>query len=246
LRRDTQVFTLEISSQEVIKNKIIPLFDSYPLKGTKYYDYINWRDGFKDFLLNKDPDSRLNLIERIKERKLKLNNLKSEYKLPIGHLDKFDGHYISGFVSGDGSFSVVTGPKSFHNGFGQTVFLITQHINNKLLLENIMKHFNVGHLYENKTRTNELNYRVSKKEDLIKIIIPFFELYPPLGVHSISFFKWKSIIEFLVKSKIKGKDRKVFNDTILIPIIRSYWHKDTYDVLKNDLSLNKDKLELRI
>jgi hypothetical protein len=52
-----------------------------------------------------------------------------------------------------------------------------------------MKHFNVGHLYENKTRTNELNYRVSKKEDLIKIIIPFFETYTPLGVHSISFFK---------------------------------------------------------
>ena len=45
-----------------------------------------------------------------------------EFKLPVEHLNNFNGHYISGFVSGDGSFSVVTGPKSFQNGFGQTVF----------------------------------------------------------------------------------------------------------------------------
>jgi len=96
LRKETQVFTLEISNQEVIENKIIPLFDSHPLKGTKYYDYINWRDGFKDFLSNKDLNSRISLIERIKERKLELNNSKLEFKLPIEHLNNFDGHYISG------------------------------------------------------------------------------------------------------------------------------------------------------
>jgi hypothetical protein len=34
LIKDTQVFTLEITSQEIITNKIIPLFESDPLKGT--------------------------------------------------------------------------------------------------------------------------------------------------------------------------------------------------------------------
>ena len=52
-----------------------------------------------------------------------------------------------------------------------------------------MKFFNVGYLGESKTRPEEINYRVSRKEDLIKIIIPFFETYPTLGVHSISFYK---------------------------------------------------------
>jgi len=245
-RKDTQVFTLEISSQEVIENKIIPLFDSHPLKGTKYYDYLIWRDGFKDFLLNKDLDSRSALIERIKERKLKLNRLKLEIKLPIEHLNNIDVHYISGFVSGDGSFSVVTGPNSFHTGFGQTVFLISQHIDNKLLIEHIMKYFKIGYLGFSKTRPNEINYRVARKEDLIKIIIPFFETYHPLGVHSISFYKFKNIINYILESKkvVSGNDRKLYNNTILIPKIKSYWLNDNIYFLNNDLSLNKEKLDL--
>lgn len=246
LRKDTQVFTLEISSQEVINNKVIPLFDSYPLKGTKYYDFINWRDGFKDFLKNKDLESRASLIERIYDKKLNLNRLKEVIRLPIEHLNNFDGNYISGFVSGDGSFSVTTGPNSFHTGFGQTVFLITQHINNKLLIEHIMKYFNIGYLGFSKTRPHEINYRVARKEDLVKHIIPFFETYPTLGVHSISFYKWKNIINYILESKvsIKGIDKKEYNNTILIPNIKSYWLLDHNYYLFNDLSVDKFNLRL--
>lgn len=178
--------------------------------------------------------------------KLNLNKQKQDIKLPIEHLNNFNGHYISGFVTGDGSFSVVTGPNSFHNGFGQTVFLITQHINNKLLLEHIMNYFNVGYLGSTITRPEEINYRVSRKEDLIKFIIPFFENYSTLGIHSISFYKWKNIINCIHENKlnIKGKNRKIYNNTILIPNIRSYWLNNDIYFLNNDLSLNKSKLNL--
>ena len=206
---------------------------------------MNWRDGFKDFISNKDLKSRIYLNERIKERKSYLNKLKLEYKLPVEHLRNIDGHYIAGFVSGDGSFSVVTGPNSFHTGFGQTVFLISQHIHNKLLLENIMKQFNVGYLGSSVTRPEEISYRVTSKKDLVKVIIPFFENYPTLGVHSISYFKWKSIIEYILESKdlYKGKDKKTFN-TVLIPKIKSYWlNNDTY-LINSDLSIDKERLKL--
>ena len=128
---------------------------------------MNWRDGFKDFISNKDLKSRIYLNERIKERKSYLNRLKLEYKLPVEHLRNIDGHYIAGFVSGDGSFSVVIGPNSLHTRFGQTVFLISQHILNKLLLEYIFKQFKVGYLGSSKTRPDEINYRVTSKKDLI-------------------------------------------------------------------------------
>jgi hypothetical protein len=52
-----------------------------------------------------------------------------------------------------------------------------------------MKYFNVGYLGNSQTRLKEINYRVSRKEDLINVIIPFFDTYPTLGVHSISFYK---------------------------------------------------------
>ena len=42
---------------------------------------------------------------------------------------------------------LLTGPISFHSGFDKLV-LITQHISNKLLLEAILKQFNVGYIVQ--------------------------------------------------------------------------------------------------
>ena len=78
------------------------------------------------------------------------------------------------FVIGDGSFSVGTGPKFYQTGLATTVFLIPQHINNKLLIEAILKYFGVGYLSVIDSRKDEKNYRVTDKKVLIKVIIPFF------------------------------------------------------------------------
>ena len=59
----------------MIENKILPLFYSYSLKGTKYFDYVNWRDGFKDFILNKELKSRISLIKDLERENLNLINL---------------------------------------------------------------------------------------------------------------------------------------------------------------------------
>ena len=40
LRLSTNCFTLEINNIETIKTVIIPFFEKYPLKGTKYFDFI--------------------------------------------------------------------------------------------------------------------------------------------------------------------------------------------------------------
>lgn len=109
-----------------------------------------------------------------------------------------------------------------------------------------MKYFKIGYLGFSKTRPNEINYRVSRKEDLIIVIIPFFDTYSPLGVHSISYYKFKNIINYIIesKNKVSGNDKKLYNNTILIPKIISYWFNEDIYFLNNDLSLNKENLEL--
>lgn len=47
-----------------------------------------------------------------------------------------NGHYISGFIVGDGCLSLHTGKI-----FGTMHLYITQHINNKILMENIATYF---------------------------------------------------------------------------------------------------------
>ena len=108
-----------------------------------------------------------------------------------------------------------------------------------------MKQFNVGYLGSSVTRPEEISYRVTSKKDLVKVIIPFFENYPTLGVHSISYFKWKSIIEYILESKdlYKGKDKKTFN-TVLIPKIKSYRLINDNYLINSDLSIDKERLKL--
>jgi len=242
IRKDTDVVMLEISSIEVIKNVIIPFFDNYPLKGTKYFDYVTWKNSFIDFLENKDSlESKLLLIERLKESKDSLNRNKQEFKLPMNHLENIDPNYISGFTCGDGSVSLVTGPENFNKGFGRATLVITQHVHNKLLLEAIMKYFSVGTITSVKSRPFEINYVVSNKDDLNNTIIPFFEKYPFYGLHSISFLKWSHIVKYLLKIR---EDKSIFdrqNKEIIVSNVRAIW-LDKSTLLYNDLSLGSEGL----
>ena len=59
----------------------------------------------KDFISNKDLNSRIYLNERILERKSYLNKLKLDYKFKLEHLRNIDLNYKKVY-SGEGSFSV--------------------------------------------------------------------------------------------------------------------------------------------
>jgi hypothetical protein len=242
IRKDTGVITMEISSIEVIKNKIIPFFEKYPLKGTKFYDYLNWKNSFKDFLENKDQlNTKLSLIERLKYAKSIHNRNKLEFKIPMEHLAIINPNYISGIVAGDGTFSLVTGPESFHKGFGRTILGITQHVNNKLLLEAILNYFSIGTVTSVTSKPNENTYVVSNKEDLKNKIRPFFEKYPLYGLHSISFLKWKFIIKYLLKLR---EEKSIFNrqnKPIIISNIRNIW-LDKTSLLYNDLQIHSEEI----
>ena len=143
---------------------IVDHFQKYPLIGAKVSDFLLFKQCY-DLIKQKQHLTQEGL-DKIIALKGNLNKGLSSVlneafpnivpvERPVYHFNGIpDPFWISGFVSGDGSFSVVTGPNSFNTGFGQTVFLISQHIQNKLLLEYIMRHNNVGYLGSSKTRPN--------------------------------------------------------------------------------------------
>lgn len=246
VRKDTGVVTLEISSIDSIKNIIIPFFDSYPLKGTKYYDYVVWRDGFKDFLNSKDSlNTKISLIERLKSLKGEYNKSRTNHKVPVEHLINIDPNYISGLVSGDGSFSVVTGPTSLHRGFGRTVLVITQHTNNLKLLQAIISYFGVGHIGKVASRPNLANLVITDKDVLVSKIIPFFNEHPVYGLHSISFLKWRYIVKLSISYRSnKALKSKVTTD-LYMSQVRTIW-EDSSALLYNDLSIYSKELDLKM
>lgn len=109
--------------------------------------------------------------------------------------------YISGFIQGDGSFSVglsITKNKKETKIYLRPLFTLTQHNNNILLIEKIIERFgNIGtYSIDN---NNIIRYRISKLEDIKDIIIPFFDKYQLKEDKLLSYIKFKFIVNKLLE-----------------------------------------------
>lgn len=121
--------------------------------------------------------------------------------------------WIVGFVDGEGCFSIsifkqidrkektrirrgyITGYQVFHE------FSVTQGEKSKSSLEELQNFFGVGRLYINKRYDNHKEhlwrYVVRKKEDLLEVIIPFFQNYPLRTSKNLDFLKFVKCVEMI-------------------------------------------------
>ncbi len=98
--------------------------------------------------------------------------------------------WVIGFVDGEGCFSIGfvrqpcrTRRKGYRAGYQVFHrFVVTQGARSKACLEDIRSFFGVGNLYENRRhdshREHLIQYHVSRRKDLLGVIIPFFREHP--------------------------------------------------------------------
>jgi hypothetical protein len=120
-----------------------------------------------------------------------------------------DPFWISGFVSGDSSFSVSI--EKSNNKIGNRVRLIfgtCLHIRDRELLIGMASYFynldkqsegNNLNIFDSKIRQNSL-LQIKNFTVIVNIIIPFFNKYPILGIKSLDFSDFKQVAE-LMKNK---------------------------------------------
>ena len=86
-----------------------------------------------------------------------------------------DSNWIAGFTSGEGSFTVsVFKSKTLLSVGVKLVFDLTQHKRDEKLMSTFINFFQSGCIYSNR---DAIYYRVSKFDDIMKKIIPFFQNY---------------------------------------------------------------------
>ena len=107
---------------------------------------------------------------------------------PSGPLNniKLQGHWLAGFTSGDGCLKISIRESKLYKA-GSTVlaiFVLTQHIRDKLLLKNFIDYFECGHTY---SYLNYSEFKCQSFKDNINKIKPFFRKYPILGVKALDF-----------------------------------------------------------
>jgi hypothetical protein len=118
-----------------------------------------------------------------------------------------DPNYITGFVDGEGSFSITISPRDFKDVKWEVrpSFSISQHKRNRRILFKIKNYFGCGTIRPNR-EDNTYKYEVRSLQDLKNIIIPHFKKYPLQTTKRIDFEIFTKVIQIMEEGRHLTKD----------------------------------------
>jgi LAGLIDADG endonuclease len=200
-----------------IKNKVIPHFLEYPLRGTKYLDFLSFKEAFeiinkkehlfeeginKFYIISKSMNSSRKFITSSNYSPTHTKENSYNY-IPI------TGHYINGFIAGDGCLILHLG-----KNFGIMRLCITQHRNNRLLMDSIANFFkSPSNVYLG--RPNNVQISLSGTQIWENVLFKHFDKYPLYGTKKLRLGKLLLIRELKKDNKHLiqvGRSRKWIPD----------------------------------
>ena len=183
-----------------INKYVIPHFSNYPLRGTKYKDFLSFKEAL--YCINSKEHLTKNGLEKIIGLSYNMNSyreididysplhtIRSNIKyIPI------NGHYINGFIAGDGCLYL-----SINNtNFGRMALQISQHKSNKMLLVSIANYFkSPDKIYYHDTDSLQITLSGHK---LWRDIFVHFNIYPLYGTKLIKLNKLLAIRDLMLNN----------------------------------------------
>ena len=171
--------------------KIIDHFDKYPLITQKLGDYFLFKEVFN--IINRKEHLMIEGLQSIINIRASANlGLSDKLKAAFPNVVPVDRplvknqiirdpNWLAGFTAGEGCFMVLI-KKSATTKLGETVnlaFKLTQNSRDEQLMRSLIKYLHCGQVY---SVGNWLDFKVTKFDDIIKKIIPFFQKHPIHGV----------------------------------------------------------------
>jgi NADH:ubiquinone oxidoreductase subunit K len=196
-------------------NVIIPHFEKYNLITNKHSDFVIFKEIV--LLMTKNLHKDFMGLQLILNNRASLNwgltdSLKVAFPLTIpvarlpvkDKLEMLSADWLTGFCTGESNFFIV-----ISGGYAWLRFSVAQDVRDILLLENIVRHFNCG--YVNKYNNRKVcEFVVTKINDIILNIIPFFDKYPIQGSKYKNYMYFKQAA-YIINSKThlnkKGMDK---------------------------------------
>ncbi len=96
------VATFVVTKLSDIRNILIPIYEEFPLNGSKHLDYLAFKEAI-NIKLDSLKSDKLDLITRIKSN---MNSTRVESEFPSSHTIRITPYWLLGFIEGDGSFFV--------------------------------------------------------------------------------------------------------------------------------------------
>lgn len=219
---------LTFENLESINNYIIPHFDQSPLFGLKSLDYQSFKKGmeminngeYKSFEgLKKDSEYAISMNEGIKKNIIRLYpDLKettknySLYDKSALSLLKKNPWWMTGFIDGEGSFSLTVKDKGEEKKSFQPSLSVSQHVKNTQLFEQFKEFFNCGNLYAKKASNGEykeIQYQISSNKQIKENVLPHFEKYPLISFKKKVYEVWSESIKLLSNEPSNERNEKL-------------------------------------
>ena len=210
---------------------IVNHFKLYPLVSSKYLVYQYWLQAY-NIMATKEHFNYQGMTKLAALKNLINFGLSDSLKeaFPDFNISLIDtmsynfrgiphGMWVAGFASGDGSFyTKLTQYKyTYHTG---CVFKITLHLKDTALLEGLYdylsKYFPNISFNKYNSRTNKgiffskqtVSLNISNIKDICNIVIPFFDIYPVLGVKKMDYNDFRNIYNIILSKghPLKGPE----------------------------------------
>jgi NADH:ubiquinone oxidoreductase subunit K len=232
-----------VSTIKDLTSVIIPHFDKYPLLTKKYFDFMFFKKVLK-LMLEKEHSS-LQGIQTIVNNKASMNwSLSNELKeafpdtIPVKKEERINNYsilasakeWVAGFATGESNLFITVQKSKTKSGIATSLrFSIAQDLRDLSLLESFVDFFECGYVAKYKNRS-VCEFIVTKIDNIVNHIIPFFEKYNIKGSKHEDFLNFKSaalIVKnkehlnqdgvglkkiLLLKTKSKGTDRAKNNN----------------------------------
>ena len=199
-KKGSKAVQLQVRSLEKLE-KVMSHFQNYNLITKKQADFKQWQKVLIK-MKNKEHltlEGLLGIVALKASMNLGLSDKlilafpdvvpmkRPEVELPL----TIDPNWLAGFTSAEGSFVIIIKKSNTRVGIQVIlVFQLTQHSRDEKLMISIIAYMNCGGINKAKTRPKELNYVVTKFDDIVNKIIPFFLKYPIRGVKALNFADW--------------------------------------------------------
>ena len=215
-RRDRKKYVYTVTNLNNIKDVIIPHFTSFPLISIKRVDFLLWLKALNFTLNNEDdPFFKMRVSHIISYYAYVNSGILPKYlkhnpfnivpvNIPvIKSLDNLQSQWVSGFVAGDGGFSIYVRPTKDYALLEKVYcrFHIAQHIKDQELLKLFIKFFGCGIVaVRSNVSIPRCDYIVEDTSSILDKVLPHFDRYPLLNLKQEDFICFKECLTIL-KSK---------------------------------------------
>jgi len=186
---------------------IINHFDKYPLITKKQADYKLFKMAH-NLIKNKSHLTKEGLLELVAIKAVINNGLNNDLSIAFPGINAIlrpdtplpsilDPFWLSGFVDGEGCFSVVVF-KSKTSKLGEAVklsFILTQSNRDEYLIKSLIEYLGCGNTSLDPRGT--IDFKVTNFSSIKDIIVPFFIKYPLKGNKSLDFTDFCEVVRLM-------------------------------------------------